>query len=482
MREATQRHRTRHFDLEAMALELRSIDEVDVAGGPSSSIERITHEIPRYLTELADSRMNRVNRHSRASSLVSVSTKFTTNTLNDDARSIDLVLGGQFFRIARDGGRVTDSAPPPYSGLLLFEDTSMPSTPGRAISPSLSQTSDRSSSAQSLGSAYILSADDVDTLVDIGTGYATPRQHSPSRTPETTTRYNRVQGPAMSSSSFVSEGGLSRPQTALIVTEEPPDRHPSYKSGVETLNVVSGSCRPTRTDDGSRFAPLRRRNGVRLPSLDTHIRTALDSLSPTRLLRRRSQSAGAILQLRGLGDDGANFPFTSRRRGVVFRSPSHGQQYTSNFPFEIGEDQEDDINDTTPLPMDDENDISLHYTRIVRSLDREHRKVLQTKDHDMDSLRQRLDEKDHVYRQELRARDFVIEDLQQQLRHAQRQLEESQQLMQTQIEKAIFRTEDLWESRWKDRDYHLRDRMKRMEEDAQQKIQTLERSLSSTGE
>src|SRR5271170_4581206 len=56
-------------------------------------------------------------RPSRASSIISTRTRFSTTTIQDDARSVDINIGGHHFRISRDGSRITSEAPPPpYSG------------------------------------------------------------------------------------------------------------------------------------------------------------------------------------------------------------------------------------------------------------------------------------------------------------------------------------------------------------------------------
>jgi hypothetical protein len=118
-----------------------------------------------------------------------------------------------------------------------------------------------------------------------------------------------------------------------------------------------------------------------------------------------------------------------------------------------------------PEDMDSENNVSNHYTRMIRFMDRDYRRALHARDKEMAELRERLNEKDIVYRQELRARDFLIEDLKKRLEH----LEET---TETEIERARNQVEDLWESRWKDRDFHLRERMQRMESEMQKTVET----------
>jgi hypothetical protein len=141
------------------------------------------------------------------------------------------------------------------------------------------------------------------------------------------------------------------------------------------------------------------------------------------------------------------------------------------------EDDSDDVEDSLPLPMDNENDISLHYSGMMRRLDREHRKDSQTKDREINVLKQQLEEKDHVYRQQFREMRFTIEDLQQQLEHMKNQLEENERTVEVRIERAIFKTEDTWEQRWRDQETLYRKRLKQMEEEAQKQADPLHREV-----
>lgn len=75
---------------------------------------QVAHEppLPLWQRELAASR---VNRSSRASSIISTRTRLTVQS--EDARSVEIQAGDQTFRISRDGSNVSDvTAPPPYPG------------------------------------------------------------------------------------------------------------------------------------------------------------------------------------------------------------------------------------------------------------------------------------------------------------------------------------------------------------------------------
>jgi chromosome segregation ATPase len=96
---------------------------------------------------------------------------------------------------------------------------------------------------------------------------------------------------------------------------------------------------------------------------------------------------------------------------------------------------------------------------MLRFIDKQHRRVLHARDKEMEKLRERLAEVDTVYRQQLKERDFKIEDLKKRLDHKRDSLE-------AKLEKARNEVEDVWERRWKDRDFHLRERMSRIESQA----------------
>lgn len=131
--------------------------------------------------------------------------------------------------------------------------------------------------------------------------------------------------------------------------------------------------------------------------------------------------------------------------------------------------KEEDSN-TTPS-MDTENDVSLHYARMIRFVDKQHRRALHARDKEMEQLRVRISEIDTVYRQQLKARDFIIEDLKKRLGH----MEDS---MEVKLERARNEVEDLWERRWKDRDFHLRERMSRIESQAGLDLQKSRENLT----
>ncbi len=137
---------------------------------------------------------------------------------------------------------------------------------------------------------------------------------------------------------------------------------------------------------------------------------------------------------------------------------------------------EDGVSDNdSPLARYTENDISLHYARIMRKLDYSHRKVVHIKDKELAELRERLHEKDTVLRQQLRMKDFVIDDLKKRLTNLEEAVEDR-------LEKARNQVEDLWESRWKDRDFHLRERMRRMEDDFQKIVAGLKAQRAQASE
>lgn len=324
---------------------------------------------------------------------------------------------------------------------------------------------------------FTIASDEEDSETDSDQdGAITPTQRSPAMT--ASTHHWETLPPLPETEVLLSSEDInqSRPQTALAITDVP-DRSRSWKQGPDVLNVVASSSIPRKGplrsqtfDGGDACSPgphLRRSHGLRLPSAEVHLPGSDRSLSHLR--PTRTQSAGPVLY-----ENNVDGRLRKTRTDSEMCDPFlNARQLAVQFSRATPEDDSDDQALTEPPPMNDENDISLHYARMMRQLDRDHRRVLHQRDRELAQLRQQLHEKDVVYRQELRARDFMVDDLRKRLEHAHNELQVSQQTLEARIEKAIFQTEDVWESRWKDRDFHLRERMKRIEEDAQRTVDAI---------
>ncbi|KIW63451.1 hypothetical protein PV04_10287 [Phialophora macrospora] len=434
--------------------------------------------IPPWVRELNNSR---VARHSRASSIVSTQSKFTTTTLQEDARSIDINVGGQLFRISRDGSRVTADAPPPYTG------------PGEVFQ----FQGDRSHNAASVDGRIELheNNEEGDEPED---GAVTPRSTFVTLDPDRGVRANILDpaefempspaghdqlGPRSLSATIVQHAQANGSDAAI-------ENDSSFEQERDTFSVpgrhahgwraASGEANSTLHHSMLEPSPVRRTNGVRLPRLITSSDIPRATHRPRRL--RNLSSPGLPIQVRSAGAILGEQPTDCKPR-----SPDYiGRNAPGAFPFPLkavttqqsaairNRDRSIDNASTaqsdnahgessTPLAMDDENDISLHYARMMRTLDAAHRKAILLKDKQVSELREKLNEKDVVLRQQLRAKDFIIDDLKKRLSN----LEENVEIM---LEKARHQVEDLWEARWKDRDFHLRERMRRIEEDAQKRI------------
>lgn len=464
---------------------------------PSFSIQQDNtpvQVVPHWLRELNRSR---AMRHSRASSIVSTRTKFSTTTLQEDAHSIDINVAGQYFRISRDGSRVTVDDPPPYTGpgvtvrfgsgqTTPVSRRSVLSGDARADDDQLSDTEDEATTPTStfarigterLVHATILDPSEFEMPSPVGpdqlTSWSSPRVPVESETQGASSVSGRSQQPLDNRDEDAGSTQMRLERTSVSRSILPPLRAPTVHSLPAT--------------------PSRR---MRLPALVTSNSTGDLSDSISRPFSRRSEelpplpeslSAGPVLfrpqhereprspdyighTARGL------FPPTSGSstvRASTFLDTPHANDLTRG--LRSGSlDIESTSESHTPLSMDTENDISMHYARMMRKLDYHHRKALHLKDKELAEMRERLHEKDTVLRQQLRAKDFMIDDLKQRLSN----LEENVEGM---LEKARNQVEDLWECRWKDRDFHLRERMRRIEEEAQKVIENLKRR-NATGE
>ncbi len=469
-------------------------------------------EVPSWAREVAASL---TTRPSRASSLVSTRTRISTTTLQEDARSIDLNIGGQYFRISRDGSKVTSTnlgdSLPPYPGLSngatpseQIPDT-LQSWGGENVSTT-TQTEEVSAvptARRHLGSASI---GHIAVISDVLDPFVVSRASGNRAVPHD-------QQAAASSDSFDTKHVLNR--------------NPSYKTGEETISVARTpkqrrtvshndlpEARRTPNERSPITSPLRRRNGVRLPTLVTSLtdNRSPDDGSPITAISssprsRFTRSAGPALPSDNADVDSPKSPvYYGKAATGVFPTKSQVLQPAENLlwaktvilrfwrnyrqgtvrdahemqdlptgraaaeqiglPTSTNALTGDLPEDHPPQAMDSENDISNHYTRMIRFIDRDHRQALHARDKDMADLREKLHEKDIVYRQELKARDFMIEDLKKRLSHLEG-------TMEAKLERARYEVEDTWEKRWKDRDHHLMERMRRMEAESHKAMETV---------
>ena len=402
--------------------------------------------VPSWRRELARSY---ATRPSRASSMVTTRTRMSAMTVQEDARSIELNLGGQYFHINRDGSRITS---------LTAQDA----LPAYSANPT-----------HSSADAAPTETPQPDSGLATGTNFLrVARANVQSVGPPS--RQDMALPPLPSEQERLPEGSLT-------TDDSTPTRHPSYKTGKEVISIsklssqrrtVSQSDVPAARDSSSREVtgspPLRRRNDIRLPSLVTSLLGDDATLSPKTNSgsprSRHSTSAGPVLASEQPGLD-------------VPQSPAYyGKHATGRFPAAsdpIAEDAEKDAGLTpvitppgaySPLPMESENDVSSHYTRVIKFLDRDYRRKLHERDKENEETRTRLHDQDTVYRQQLRAQDFQIDDLKKRLAH-------QEETFDSKLEKARNEVEDTWEQRWKDRDRHLMERMRRMELDTQKSIE-----------
>ncbi|PGG95159.1 hypothetical protein AJ79_10219 [Helicocarpus griseus UAMH5409] len=442
-------------------------------------------------------------RPSRASSIVSTKTNSTIATLQDDARStrsgrsIDLMLGGKLFHINRDGSKIsvsTDNDLPPYSPPVpaYIQASSHPTVQAEPQSPEPT----------------------------------TPTAPSPPPVPEPASR-SRIHIPFWTDrarhrrqSSGTARGSLgllnsnsmfdlsklpsaSKFNTDLETKEENGVyRSPSFVPGPEKISVISKRRAASQGNIPDNLHPssdnkdanhrLRRRNGVRLPRLFTGITDmrlgsgpsehdqdlysspnghTIQSAGPSFGSHQRKLSQSPVFTSRS---SNGGFPIPSSsyathlppNNKVDTRRPSlpNIPTFSLAVPESPAQVEEGHADTEAPPPMEDENDVSIHYTRLIRSIDRDHRKALHARDQELAAMRQRLNEVDQVYRKELKSRDFTIDDLRKRLENLQEQMAEN-------IEQAKNKVEDMWEVRWKHRDGHLVERMRRMELESQIQVE-----------
>ena len=434
------------------------------------------------------------SRTSRASSVRSTRTGVSIATIQDDARSIDLQFGGQSFRITRDGSRILTDDPdylPPYS-------TALPHVEEEDIDDDDSSTwtaypGESTTESETEGPPLATSRTWTNVFTPTssqGSDVAPERQRS------------RSDAPQRSLQSADGAGQRTLRKTMSFASLKDIYRNPSFTAGPDRITVdkrrtVSEGDVMTMNASSTANIPLKRRNRIRLPRLLIESRdppnpnsgssslAVENNISPSS--SRETQSAGPTFSSsvpQRQSDEGGQIPSSptfigrdapgifpppkiviSRRESSATEEPGHltptATGYSLASPAQI---EENFAESRTPPAMDSENDISIHYTRMIRSIDRDYRKALHERDTELADLRVRLNEKDTVYRQELRARDFLIDDMKSRLAHLEEEVSRK-------VEKARNEVEDLWETRWKDRDHHLVERMRRIETDGQKQVE-----------
>ncbi|KAI9853717.1 MAG: hypothetical protein M1830_006636 [Pleopsidium flavum] len=287
------------------------------------------------------------------------------------------------------------------------------------------------------------------------------------------------------------EGQETNTASPLPDTVAGVSRSPSYNPGKENLSVswrrTSSSSVLTGESPESAKARLPRRNGIRL-KLDTRTSgeafeqdvgspTPGSGVSSISTRSRYTQSAGTT-PVRGddVTDTNAHLLVAKEAADLLTSttpSPAEGSAWDRRLPqakiiaLDPPYNDEGFVETVPPPSMDTEDEIKTHYNRLLRSIDRNYRKELHTRDEDMSKLRERINEIDQVYRMELRARDQEMEDRLQAREKNLKEMHERIRTLQKQdqvaIDRARYEVEDMWEVRWKDRDRHLMERMRKIE-------------------
>ncbi|EFR03810.1 hypothetical protein MGYG_06810 [Nannizzia gypsea CBS 118893] len=484
-----------------------------------------------YQQSLAQSRVGGgggASVRSRSSSVVSTRTGVTITTLQDDTRSVrsmELVVGGRIFHISRDGSRITEhpglppytAAPPEYSfpdtnilSAMQMHELPAPNIPDydhiawpenehdyhqhpvtRQRIPSVSLTEDRTEERSETPRLQ----DSEHLVAELpGTPVERERRGSGSGSGLVSRAHSFVPGPekitVVAKRRSVSESNI---QANLY-----PNAHHYNGNSSPNNNNNNNNNNTHYNNNVHRHNFLRRRNGIRLPQLDTgmsfeSLRNAIFSAGPSSS-PRMTHSAGP-----SIGGSSADFQngITHSRGSYSSRNTPTGEQSsvsrgrspptspqaiptatataaaiatatataaatataTRNPLLAIPQGPamvEEGYADTDEPPaMDTENEVSIHFSRMIRSIDREHRRVLHQKCRELADMRERLNEVDQVYRKELKNREFVIDELRQALTRMESQMDEK-------IERARNEVEDVWERRWKDQEKLLLDMQRRV--------------------
>jgi hypothetical protein len=280
-------------------------------------------------------------------------------------------------------------------------------------------------------------------------------------------------------------------------------RNPSFTPGRENITVekrrtLSQSNVPLKTTRGfsDTAAQLKRRNGLRLPKLVTGLpvfRGSSSTLTPESgsgggvspsTSSHVSRSAGPTFASNDNFKHPSSPTFIGRGATGVFPGKNNAASSvvsssvpTLLVPSSPAEVEENLLETSDPPPMDSPNDISIHYTRLIRSLDLSHRRALHARDTELSNMRERLNSIDQAYRKELKLRDTVIDKLSERVNALESAAEQESERVELAIEKARNEVEDVWEQRWRAKGRHLMEEFERREEALLERLRIAEGHL-----
>lgn len=275
------------------------------------------------------------------------STRTPLTVQSDDARSINIEAGGQSFRISRDGSHITNTTAPPPYPGPPLED--------------LTEDSEEED-----GSSFYASRTSIDT----------------------------VRNEMSESTTTPSLPDHSLPLRTHVPAESVESSPESRQTGYSLPRLLRSAIQARWYGNGTSTSPSSSRHPD--PAVNDYLRSRSD-------LRRTQSESSGMPRLRS-SQSFPSWPIDS------------GQEEVMSSPFLDAERQMQDIDwNDSHVSLDKQDDssaeISGYYNRIMRDMDREHRKRLHERDSELARLRELLNEKDIVYRQQLRERDHVISGL-----------------------------------------------------------------------
>lgn len=413
---------------------------------------------------------------SRASSIISTHTKTSITTL-DAPQAIDVFLGRENFRIAREGTLINisrdDTPAPPYDAPFI---------------PAPSTAREQSEGSET---GYRMMTSASDELQSAAPAYesicTTPNQgHNDTKTSPSSDHRERDD---TSSQLIVYNEDETDSEPSGLVEAGGVIRSPSYNPGKENLSVswrrTSSSSVTTEDSSGTAGGKLRRRNGVRLKlvtrssgeglGLDTSPLTPTSAVSSSSARSRYTQSPartpvrnGQISETSSPTYYGNGAPGLSPIMALSTLDDRNKQlpQIRTNANTSAYLD-EGFVESVPPPSMDTEDEIRTHYNRLLRTIDRNYRVELHARDEDMSKLRERINEMDQVYRSELRTRAQEMEDRlearDKELNELRERIRVLEQNDHEAPDTARNEAEVMWELVWKDRDRHVAARMRRSE-------------------
>ncbi|KAI5298525.1 hypothetical protein KEM55_003294 [Ascosphaera atra] len=133
--------------------------------------------------------------------------------------------------------------------------------------------------------------------------------------------------------------------------------------------------------------------------------------------------------------------------------------------FSFLPDHDEDDSDSDAPSLEPEDDMNSHFAHLLRVMDKNHKRELDSRDLELAKMRLRLNEVDQAYRREMYQRDLENEELRGRIEGLQTETKRLVEEAREDARRECHLVEDSWEIRWKERDEVMQKRLRRLDDE-----------------